>query len=238
MVWKCNYFEKQAAIAKAIAHPVRVAVVEFIKDGEQCVCDIADAVCTERSNLSKHLSIMVVAELPAGKPALRQGSNMNKIELKQIGIIHTPFVEAAGTPIQPVTGKGVKGWVELDAAYADGLKDMDGFERIWLLFWCDRAGDFKLHVKPYMDTQTRGLFSTRAPSRPNPIGMSCVKLMSIDGNRLEIEDVDMLDGTPLLDIKPYVAKFDTFDVQRNGWTDTVTGENTEADDRFLKEDQT
>lgn len=161
---------------------------------------------------------------------------MNKVDFKVIGVIHTPFEEAQGTPIQPVKGKGVKGWIDLDGPYVEGLKDLDGFERIWLLFWCDRADDFKLDVKPYMDTQTRGLFATRAPSRPNPIGMSCVKLIAIDGNRLEIEDVDMLDGTPLLDIKPYIAKFDTFDVQRSGWTDTVTSEHTKADNRFFKEE--
>ena len=159
-------------------------------------------------------------------------SLMNTIELKPIGVIHTPFQEPAGTPIQPVKSKGVKGWIELDVTYVQGLKDLDGFERIWLLFWCHRAGAAKLRVKPYMDTQVRGLFSTRAPSRPNPIGISCVKLLGVDGNRLEIEDVDMLDGTPLLDIKPYVATFDTFDVQRSGWTDAVAGENVKADNRF------
>ena len=125
-----------------------------------------------------------------------------KIELKPIGTIHTPFQQAKGTPIQPIKGKGTSGWVEIDPAYVEGLKDLDGFERIWLLFWCHRASEYKLQVKPYMDTQTRGLFSTRAPSRPNAIGMSCVKLISVNSNRLEIEDVDMLDGTPLLDIKP------------------------------------
>ena len=159
------------------------------------------------------------------------------IQIEPIGIIHTPFKQAQGTPIQPIKGKGGKGWVEMDDAYADGLKDLDGFERIWLLFWCHRASEVKMHVKPYMDTEIRGLFSTRAPSRPNAIGMSCVKLLSIAGNRLEIEDVDMLDGTPLLDIKPYVAKFDTFEVSRCGWTDNVTNENTKADNRFLQDGQ-
>jgi len=162
---------------------------------------------------------------------------MEKIELKPIGVIHTPFKEAKGTPIQPAKGKGTKGWIEVDVAYVDGLKDLDGFERIWLLFWCDRAGEAKLHVEPYMDTELRGLFATRAPSRPNAIGISCVKLLSIDGNRLQIEDVDMLDGTPLLDIKPYVAKFDTFQVNRSGWTDNPPNENTQADNRFFDEDK-
>ncbi|MBL7215403.1 MAG: tRNA (N6-threonylcarbamoyladenosine(37)-N6)-methyltransferase TrmO [Phycisphaerae bacterium] len=163
--------------------------------------------------------------------------NQAEINLKPIGIIHTPFQQGEGTPIQPVKGKGSKGWVEMDDAYVKGLKDLDGFERIWLLFWCHRASEMKLHVKPYMDTQTRGLFSTRAPSRPNAIGLSCVKLLSVTGNRIEIEDVDMLDGTPLLDIKPYVKKFDHFQVARCGWTDNITNENTKADNRFFQEGQ-
>lgn len=159
------------------------------------------------------------------------------MELKSIGIIHTPFKQPDGTPIQPVKGKGTKGWVEVENAYVEGLKDLDGFDRIWLLFWCHRAAAYKLHVKPYMDTQLRGLFSTRAPSRPNPIGISCVKLLDVKGNKIDIEDVDMLDGTPLLDIKPYVAKFDTFDVQRSGWTDDVgKDEKISADNRFFKEE--
>lgn len=162
---------------------------------------------------------------------------MDIIELKPIGVIHTPYKEAAGTPIQPVKGKGVKGWIELDAAYVEGLQDVEGFERIWLLFWCHRASAVTLQVKPYMDTAIRGVFATRAPSRPNAIGLSCVKLISVHGSRLEIEDVDMLDGTPLLDIKPYVAKFEHFDVSRCGWTDSPPNEYTQADNRFFEEDK-
>lgn len=154
-----------------------------------------------------------------------------------IGIIHTPFEQAAGTPIQPAKGKGTKGWIAVDPAYTEGLKDLDGFERIWVLFWCDRASAVKLHVKPYMDTQVRGVFATRAPSRPNAIGLSCVKLLKVEGNRLDIEDVDMLNGTPLLDIKPYVAKFDTFEVSRSGWTDRPANENTQADNRFFEKEK-
>jgi tRNA-Thr(GGU) m(6)t(6)A37 methyltransferase TsaA len=161
---------------------------------------------------------------------------MNKMELKPIGIIHTPFQQADGTPLQPVKGKGVKGWIELDSAYVEGLKDLYGFERIWLLFWCHRVSDVKLCVKPYMDTALRGVFATRAPSRPNNIGLSCVRLISVSGNRLDIEDVDILDGTPLLDIKPYIEKFDRFEVSRCGWTDAVADETTRADNRFFDEE--
>lgn len=161
----------------------------------------------------------------------------NTITLNVIGTIHTPFKQGIDTPIQPAKGKGTAGWIELDEAYVDGLKDLDGFDRIWLLFWCDRSPAAKMHVKPYMDTEIRGLFATRAPSRPNPIGISCVKLVSIEGNRINIEDIDMLDGTPLLDIKPYVKKFDHFEVTRCGWTDNPPNEQTKADNRFFQEDQ-
>jgi tRNA-Thr(GGU) m(6)t(6)A37 methyltransferase TsaA len=162
---------------------------------------------------------------------------MEAIHLTPIGVIHTPFEQAAGTPIQPAKANGAKGWIELDDAYCDGLKDLDGFDRIWLLFWCHRASGVNLRVKPYMDTETRGLFATRAPSRPNAIGLSCVKLLRVDGNRLEIEDVDMLNGTPLLDIKPYITKFDHFNVSRCGWTDSPPNEHTQADNRFFNEDK-
>jgi tRNA-Thr(GGU) m(6)t(6)A37 methyltransferase TsaA len=118
--------------------------------------------------------------------------------------------------------------------YREGLADLDGFERIWLLFWLDKAAPYKLKVKPYMDENMRGLFSTRAPSRPNPIGMSCVRLLGVEGNILKISELDILDGTPLLDIKPYVGKVDCFDVKRSGWLDSVEHKNIKADDRFHK----
>jgi tRNA-Thr(GGU) m(6)t(6)A37 methyltransferase TsaA len=156
------------------------------------------------------------------------------MEVKPIGIIHSPFTEAAGTPIQPVFAKGSEGTVEVYPEYQEGLADLDGFERIWLLFWLDRAPPYKLKVKPYMDEAIRGLFATRAPSRPNPIGMSCVKLLSVEGNVLRVAEIDALDGTPLLDIKPYVGRVDCFDVKRSGWPDTIEHKNTKADNRFHK----
>ena len=154
------------------------------------------------------------------------------MELKPIGIIRSPFREAMGSPIQPVYAKEAKGIVEVFPDFVDGLADLDGFERIWLLFWFDRASKFKLTVKPYMDNRCHGLFATRAPSRPNPIGISCVKLLSVEANRLHVSELDILDGTPLLDIKPYVGKFDCFDVRRNGWLDTADQGRIESDNRF------
>jgi len=154
------------------------------------------------------------------------------IVLRPIGIIHTAFREAAGTPIQPRFAGGSKGRVEVFRPYAPALKDLDGFERVWLLYWLHAAGAPKLLVRPYMDTTERGLFATRAPSRFNPIGLSPVRLLGMKGNILHIEDVDILDGTPLLDIKPYCPKFDCFEAARSGWLDRCNETRRTADDRF------
>jgi len=149
-----------------------------------------------------------------------------------IGIIHTPFTEPAGTPIQAAMAEGVEGRVEVFAEFAAGLKDLDGFERIWLLYQFDRAPPPRLLVTPFLDDVPRGVFSTRAPCRPNPIGLSPVRLGRIEGNVLYVRDVDMLDGTPLLDIKPYAPRFDHFDVRRSGWLDRAAPGRAVADDRF------
>lgn len=158
-----------------------------------------------------------------------------EMKLKSIGTIHTPFQQAAGTPIQPAFAKGTEGIVEVNSEYMAGLKDLDGFERIWLVYWFDRCGHCKLTVTPYMDTDSHGLFATRAPTRPNPIGLSPVRLMRIEGNQLFIKDADMLDGTPLLDIKPYFPRFDCFSTDRNGWLDKADTNRNRADERFHKE---
>lgn len=163
---------------------------------------------------------------------------MKELEIKPIGVIHTSFKQAAGTPIQPAVAKGTEGSVEIFDQYTEGLKDIDGFERIWLVYWFDRAGDTKLTVKPFLDNTPRGLFATRAPSRPNPIGMSPVRLLGVEGNILHVADVDILDGTPLLDIKPYASKFDNFDVSRSGWLDNTKSTRDIADDRFAPGEKT
>jgi tRNA-Thr(GGU) m(6)t(6)A37 methyltransferase TsaA len=115
-----------------------------------------------------------------------------------------------------------------------GLKDLEGFDRVWLVYWFDRASAPALTVIPYRDVVERGLFSTRAPARVNPIGLSNVRLTGIEGSTLRIADVDILDDTPLLDIKPYVPAYDDFPVQRLGWIDTVPDRPVVADDRFEK----
>jgi tRNA-Thr(GGU) m(6)t(6)A37 methyltransferase TsaA len=149
-----------------------------------------------------------------------------------IGVIHTPFREAAGTPIQPVCAGGARGSVEVYSSYTDGLRDLDGFERIWLIYRFDRAGATRLRVVPFRDTAERGVFATRAPCRPNGIGMSCVRLLSVDGSVLTVDGVDMLDGTPLLDIKPYVPEFDAFPDSLAGWVGASASTQTHADNRF------
>lgn len=159
---------------------------------------------------------------------------MKKIELKPIGIVHSPFKQANGTPIQPAFAESAEGVVEVFDKYIEGLKDLDGFERIWLIYWFDRSKTFELLVTPYMDKQKRGLFATRAPSRPNSIGISSVKLRQIKGGKLYVRELDILDGTPLLDIKPYAPKFDHFDTARIGWLKNINTNRHTADDRFHK----
>jgi tRNA (adenine37-N6)-methyltransferase len=154
------------------------------------------------------------------------------MELIEIGRIRTPFRQASGTPIQPVRATGVEGFIELAPAFVAGLQDLAGFDRIWLVFWCHRAAPAQLSVVPYRDTIPHGIFATRAPARPNPIGLSCVRLLGIEGARLRIAEVDILDDTPLLDIKPYVPHYDNYAVQRCGWIDSVPDRPVVADARF------
>jgi tRNA-Thr(GGU) m(6)t(6)A37 methyltransferase TsaA len=160
------------------------------------------------------------------------------MELEPIGVIHSPFTEAKGTPIQPRAAEGAEGTVEVFAPFVAGLQDLDGFERVWLLYWLDRAAEPRMTVTPFMDDQPRGLFATRAPCRPNPIGMSPVRLVRIEGAVLHVADIDVLDGTPLLDIKPYAPALDVFDVARCGWLDAASRRlpHTRADGRFARPD--
>jgi tRNA-Thr(GGU) m(6)t(6)A37 methyltransferase TsaA len=154
------------------------------------------------------------------------------MEFIPIGVICTPFPRAQGTPIQSAVAGEAEGRVEVYPEFAEGLKDLDGFDRIWLLYWFDRAVAARLLVTPYLDEAERGVFATRAPCRPNPIGMSSVRLERVDGNVLLVRGVDMLDGTPLLDIKPYAPRFDHFEAGRCGWLDTAGTGRGRADERF------
>ena len=140
-------------------------------------------------------------------------------KMRPIGVIHSPFTEKSETPIQPSRSQSI-GKVELFPPFADGLKDIEGFSHLFLLYVFHRSTEYSLQVTPFLDDQTHGLFATRYPCRPNPIGLSIVRLISRDANVLEIEGVDVLDGTPLLDIKPYMPEFDIRQNVRAGWYET------------------
>ena len=142
---------------------------------------------------------------------------MNEIKYKPIGVIHSPFKEPKGTPIQPSGAVGIEGRVEVLPEYAEGLKDVEGFSHIILIYHFHLSKKSSLKAKPYMDSQMHGVFSMRGPSRPNPIGISIVRFISVEDNILHIQDVDIVDGTPLLDIKPYVPEFDIREVEKIGW---------------------
>jgi tRNA-Thr(GGU) m(6)t(6)A37 methyltransferase TsaA len=158
-----------------------------------------------------------------------------KIEYRPIGVIHSPFAELEGMPIQPAGASGTQGTVELFPEYREGLKDLEGFSHIILLYHFHRSQGFDLQVIPFLDCKPRGLFATRAPRRPNPIGLSVVKLLDIRGGTLQIENIDILDGTPLLDIKPYVPEFDGPTAARTGWLEEAgkTVAQTKSDTRFI-----
>jgi len=165
-----------------------------------------------------------------------KSSSATEIRLSEIGRIHSPFKQAAGTPIQPCRAAGAPGYVRLRPEFLAGLDGLAGFDRIWLIYWFHRASAAKMSVVPYRDTVAHGLFATRAPARPNPLGLSCVRLLNLEGHILRLSDVDILDDTPLLDIKPYVPQYDNYPVQRCGWLDTSPDPGVVADDRFERRD--
>jgi tRNA (adenine37-N6)-methyltransferase len=154
------------------------------------------------------------------------------MNLIPIGVVHSAFKQATGTPIQPCRAGDSPGYVTLLPEFVAGLEDLADFDRIWLIYWFHRAAVAKMSVVPYRDTVEHGLFATRVPARPNALGMSCVRLLNIEGCILRLAEVDILDGTPLLDIKPYVPQYDNYPVQRCGWLDTVPDKPVVADDRF------
>ena len=158
----------------------------------------------------------------------------NKISYHIIGFIHSPHKSIEGIPIQPVGAKFIKAEIELFNEFREGLKDLDGFSHIIVLYDFHKSKDFKLEVKPFLDNESHGVFATRAPKRPNSIGLSVLKLNKIVNNILYVENVDILDGTPVLDIKPYVSKFDFVDEERNGWLEKNVDRSgiKKSDNRF------
>lgn len=163
-----------------------------------------------------------------------QEISMTEIVFTPIGTVHSPFSDPRDMPIQPVGARGVRGTIELNPACAAGLKDLTGFSRIIVLYHFHRSEGYALEVVPFLDKTPRGVFATRAPRRPNAIGISMLRLIAVDGATLTIEDVDILDGTPVLDIKPYVPTFDAYPDERAGWLTTTSGaaRTMRSDDRF------
>lgn len=140
------------------------------------------------------------------------------ITIEPIGIIHTPFRQKEACPIQGVYANNTPGTIEVFNQHAAGLKDIEGFSHIYLFYHFDRAGEIQ-YVRPtFLDEMPHGIYASRHPCRPNGIGMSIVKLIKRDDNRLEVEGIDVLNQTPLLDIKPYIPKFDVFNSATEGWT--------------------
>ena len=162
------------------------------------------------------------------------GSILEQFEYRPIGTIHSPHKTPGGTPIQPTGAKGIAGSIEIFPKYVDGLTDLAGFSHIFILYHFHLSRKYSLKVKPFLDDRKRGLFATRAPSRPNPIGLSVVRLIDIKNEILHVQDVDVVDGTPLLDIKPYVPEFDMRQVEKSGWIGEKTGkvEGVVDDGRF------
>ena len=158
---------------------------------------------------------------------------MQPILINPIGIIHSPFKTAKGTPIQP-GGSNATGEIEIFDEYRDGLTDLDGFSHIIVLFHFNKIEHEKLLVKPYMDSVFHGVFSTRSPARPNRIGFSIIKLDKIVGNILFVKHLDMLDETPVIDIKPFVPLMDNFEVEKIGWLEDKVHQHksTKDDGRF------
>lgn len=156
------------------------------------------------------------------------------MKFEPIGVVHSPFKDVRGMPIQSTGAKDVMGSVEIKEEYVEGLKDIDGFSHIILIYHFHLSQGYSLHVKPFLDTEMRGLFATRAPKRPNPIGISVVRLEKVEECKLQIRDVDIVDGTPLLDIKPYVPEFDIRMVERVGWLSKKVSKvhETRSDGRF------
>ncbi len=157
-----------------------------------------------------------------------------KIEFSPIGYVRSPFKEPSGVPIQTRAGSDIEGSIEILDEYVEGLSDLDGFSHIIVITYFHKSKDYDLLVTPFLDDVKRGVFSTRAPRRPNPIGLHLVRLVSIEGNNLNILDIDMIDGTPVLDIKPYIPQGDERTDARIGWLEGKLQRflSEYADDRF------
>lgn len=182
------------------------------------------------------------APRPAHDPAHDPADNPHAPHISYAPVAHmrTPFTDVRGMPIQPVGAQGVAGSIDVLPEFAQGLADIEGFSHLLVIYHLHECKGFTLRVKPFLDNDEHGVFATRSPRRPNPIGISVLRLTGVTDNRLHVENVDMLDGTPVLDIKPYVPTFDVWDADRTGWFATVADNAVQcrADDRFVPADTT
>jgi tRNA-Thr(GGU) m(6)t(6)A37 methyltransferase TsaA len=154
----------------------------------------------------------------------QQTNSTQSIVFSPIGVIHSPHERAEETPIQPIYAQGITATAEIFPEYVGGLRDLEGFSHIYLIYHLHKASPARLIVKPFLEDVDRGVFATRSPRRPNPIGISIVRLVRVEGNILHLTDIDVLDGTPLLDIKPYTPRFDLRESARGGWQEGIDEE--------------
>lgn len=161
---------------------------------------------------------------------------MSEIIYRPIGVVHSPFNEPKNVPIQPTASKGTMGTIEIYPEYVEGLRDLEGFSHIILLYYFHLIKNCSLMVKPFLDDKCHGIFATRSPARPNKIGLSIVRLIKVEKHILQIQDVDILDGTPLIDIKPFVPEFDSRKDVKIGWFNEKISklEKVKDDGRFCK----
>ena len=154
---------------------------------------------------------------------------MKQIAMQPIGVIHSPYKEIKGIPIQGTFDDSVEACVELESDYTAGLKDLDGFSHAILVYVFHKSQREETEGRPFLEEDKHGIFAIRSPHRPNHIGLSVVKIKNIEANRMYFTEVDVLDGTPLLDIKPYVKYFDSRDDAVSGWLDKHFADGTIPD---------
>ena len=156
------------------------------------------------------------------------------VTYRAIGVVRSPFTTIEGMPIQPSRAHGAAGTLEIDPEFEAGLKDLEGFSHVLVVCHLHRVSGAELTVVPFLDPEPRGIFATRAPKRPNPISISLLRVASVNGNLIQVLDVDLLDGTPVLDVKPYVPEFDACSDARTGWYASAArkDETVVSDKRF------
>ncbi len=162
-------------------------------------------------------------------------SGQEAIAYTPIGYMRSPYTESRQTPLQPIYAEAITGRVELKPEFAEGLRSIEGWSHIYLIYDLHRVATRRLLATPFLQDRPHGIFATRAPWRPNPIGLSIVRLLEVEGNLLRVAGVDLLDGTPILDIKPYSARFDCILDTRNGWQDEVDEETAQRRGRRLEQ---